>query len=96
MNFLKTVLKNLKHTFLFWKPSNLKKMFVTTWNCIFLSAIIIWEIIEDIVFPILMMFLGDTLNPSVLHNCTSYMVFMPTPELVCRLSLGLISYFHTQ
>jgi|18_taG_2_1085343.scaffolds.fasta_scaffold198515_2 hypothetical protein len=92
MNFLKTVLKNLKHTFLFWKPSNLKKMFLQH-GIAFLSAIIIWEIIEDIIFPMLMMFLGDTLNP-MFYTIAPVTWFLCLHPIGVPVIWGLISYFH--
>ncbi len=94
MNFFKNILKNLKNTFLFWKPSNLKKMF-TEHGLAFLSAIIIWEIIEDVIFPMTMIFLGDSINPM-------FYTLAPVTWFVCLhpfgvpIVWGVISYFSTK
>ena len=58
----KTIVHNLRHTIEFWRWKNLKSAFLKH-GTEFLVILIIWEIVEDIIFPAVMYLCGETLNP---------------------------------
>lgn len=56
-------LKNkLKHKFDHWKLSNIKKLFLQHGRA-FVIIFIAWEIVEDIVFPVIFIWLGNNVDP---------------------------------
>jgi hypothetical protein len=60
---MKLSLHNLKHKLAFWASTNLK----TTWKRYGLPLLIIfiaWEIIEDVIFPLIFAWLGANVNPA--------------------------------
>ena len=59
---IKSIIHNLRHTIEFWKWENLKSTFLK-YGTEFLVILILWEIIEDLIFPWLMYLCGETLNP---------------------------------
>jgi len=72
---IKFIIHNLKHTVKFWSPKNLRSLFVKCGTEL-LIIFIIWEIFEDIVFPIVMILLGDHFNPM-------FYTLVPAGWIVC-------------
>ena len=59
MKWLKTKIKNkIKN----WKFENIKKMFLQHGKA-FVIIFVMWEIMEDVVFPIIFIWLGNNVDP---------------------------------
>tara|TARA_Y100000310_G_C20478576_1_gene713613 strand:- start:103 stop:399 length:297 start_codon:yes stop_codon:yes gene_type:complete len=72
---IKGAWNNVKHKILFWKIPNLKDLFVK-YGLPFFIILIVWEIIEDVIFPIIFLFLGNNYDPI-------FYTFMPATWLIC-------------
>jgi len=66
---------NIKHKLKFWTPENGKKLIVE-YGVPFFVILIIWEIIEDILFPYTAYLLGTYLNPV-------FYTLMPISWIIC-------------
>lgn len=67
--------QNIKHKISFWKIPNLKTLFIK-YGLPFFVILIVWEIIEDVLFPLLFMFLGKNYDPM-------FYTLAPVSWLVC-------------
>lgn len=62
-SFFKSIIKKIKHKLHHFELSELKKSFIKG-GIPLLVIIIMWEIIEDILFPIVFGILGTTVHPA--------------------------------
>jgi len=75
IKFFKSALHNIKHKLEFWTPKHAKAL-VMKYGVPFFVILVVWEIIEDILFPCVAYLLGQHVNP-VFYS------FIPVAWIVC-------------
>jgi len=83
-------IKNLVHKIQFWKL-NLKEIFIS-YGLPFVIIIIGWEIVEDILFPILMFLLGRFVHP-LFYGLIPASWFMCLHPIVVPILFGFWCHF---
>ena len=72
---IKTCWNNIKNKIFFWKIPNLKDLFLK-YGLAFFVILILWEIVEDVLFPALFLFLGNSYDPL-------FYTLIPSTWLIC-------------
>ena len=72
---MKKIIRKLAHKLEHLKFENLKKMF-TRYGIPLLVIFIVWEIIEDILFPILFYYLGENVNAAFYSGIPLSLLFV--------------------
>jgi len=69
------IVDNIKHKVFFWRTSNLGQL-MYQYGLPFLCILVVWEVIEDFLFPLGAYFLGNIVSP-VFYG------FIPFAWIIC-------------
>ena len=72
---IQKILKNVRHKISFWSKHNFKET-IFKYGVAFFVIVVIWEIVEDVLFPLIAFFLGQHVDPM-------FYSFVPVAWLVC-------------
>ena len=73
--FFSRAYHNVKHKLKFWTPAHAKKLIVE-YGVPFFVILVVWEVIEDVLFPFVAYLLGLYVNPV-------FYTFIPVAWIMC-------------